>query len=710
VLSAAWQRFGEYLMAIHAVEEKRAGVTPTVIFRQQGLSAGIGSVWRTYLAGLKGKSPVFGPWLAFAALKDDEFAAQAPALAEKFRANADSAAPVHPLVAKLFEGEPPKTLKEVADRYGKLFGEVDKAYQTKRGEVVKASTHETAEVPALADADQESIRRLLYGDEAVAPIAKLNFVGEAGMRADRDRAKYLNKIADLKGNHPGAPARAMVLEDKPKPQDSFIFLRGDRTRRGPVAPRQFLSLLAGPEAKPFKDGSGRLELADDIVDPKNPLTSRVIVNRIWLNHFGQGLVGTPSDFGLRGDNPTHPELLDYLASSFMENGWSIKKLHRLMVLSSTYQQRSDENPAYATKDPSNNLLWKMNFRRLDFEAMRDTLLALSGSLDQTVGGRPVDIATDATHRTLYAAVDRLNLPGVFTTFDFAIPDLSSPRRNETTVPTQALYLMNSPFVIEQSKKLAAKPEIANAAAGEARLRTLYQIIYQRPPAAPDVKDGLAFVRLAENRKAAEIAAAPAWKYGMGVYDAKAHRLYPTVATKFNQDRWTLRETLPDKRSADVAVTAKGGETGLRQGALRRWTAPISGTFAIEGRARLQNAATPHGVRIRILQSSGKNPATELGTWEVRAQETTTDIEMVEVKAGETIDFLVETLSPSQEKFFWAPIVKRADMTKPEDSERKHQWTAESDFSGPPPPPLKGMTTWEKYSQVLLLTNELLYVR
>ena len=177
------------------------------------------------------------------------------------------------------------------------------------------------------------------------------------------------------------------------------------------------------------------------------------VNRVWLHHFGEGLVVTPGDFGVRTETPLHRELLDYLAASFMENGWSTKKLHRLILLSATYQQSSEASSRYVKADPDNRYLHHMNRRRLDFEAMRDTLLAVSGKLDLKMGGVPVDIVTEPfpPRRTIYGLIDRQNLPSLFRTFDFANPDTSNQGRFYTAVPQQALFMMNSPFVIEQAR-------------------------------------------------------------------------------------------------------------------------------------------------------------------------------------------------------------------------------------------------------------------
>src|SRR5207302_3388170 len=177
---------------------------------------------------------------------------------------------------------------------------------------------------------------------------------------------------------------------------------------GEEVPRQFLQVLSRETRRPFEHGSGRLELAQAIASTNNPLTARVLVNRVWMHHFGAALVRTPSDFGVRSDPPTHPELLDYLAARFMADGWSLKKLHRLIILSSTYQQSSDNNSQGAKIDPGNQFLWRMNRGRLDFEALRDTLLMVSGKIDLTPDGRPVDLTTEpfTTRRTLYGFVER----------------------------------------------------------------------------------------------------------------------------------------------------------------------------------------------------------------------------------------------------------------------------------------------------------------
>jgi mono/diheme cytochrome c family protein len=302
-------------------------------------------------------------------------------------------------------------------------------------------------------------------------------------------------VARLERTHPGAPARAMVLEDVLKPKDSPVFIRGEAGNKGPIVPRRFLEVLSGPNRPAYTNGSGRLQLAYAIANKDNPATARVLVNRLWLHHFGEGFVPTPDDFGTMSEPPSHPELLDYLASRFMEEGWSLKKMHRLIMLSSVYQESSVNNPRFAQIDPFNRLLWRANIRRLEFEALRDSLLAIGGALEKTMYGRPVDLTKEpySTRRTIYGFVDRSDVADVLINFDFAPPDLPSGRRHETTVPQQALFLMNSPLVVEQAKKLVTLNEFTSCQDDSERIKFLYERIYQRSPRPEETQLGLEFV-------------------------------------------------------------------------------------------------------------------------------------------------------------------------------------------------------------------------
>jgi len=293
-------------------------------------------------------------------------------------------------------------------------------------------------------------------------------------------------------NEPDAP---LLLADADPLVQPVVFVRGNPASRGPQVPRQFLAVLAGPDRTPFVRGSGRLELAEAIACETNPLTARVWVNRVWGYLFGQGLVTTPSDLGIRSDPPSHPELLDDLACRLMRDGWSTKGLIREMVHSRTYRQASDERQAGRTVDPENRLLWRANRRRLDLESLRDSLLAAAGRLDRTVGGPSIQITEPpfATRRSVYGFIDRQNLPGFFRTFDFASPDAHTPRRPLTTVPQQALYLMNSPFVIEQATHLANRPDVQQATDDSQRIAALFRATLGREPTGDETSSALDYL-------------------------------------------------------------------------------------------------------------------------------------------------------------------------------------------------------------------------
>jgi hypothetical protein len=398
------------------------------------------------------------------------------------------------LVAQVFAGEPPASLTDVAERYGRLFEAADRRWQ--------ASVRNVADGLTLAEADMEALCQVLFGQDSPGnfppEVMRPLFPASALMQLEPLQAE----IGRLDATDPGAPQRAMALVDSPQPKNSRVFIRGNPNRLGEEAPRQFLAILSGDKRDPFSRGSGRLELARAIASRDNPLTARVMVNRVWLHHFGVGLVTIPDDFGLRSDSPSHPELLDYLAWQLMQDGWSLKKLHRLLMLSSVYQQRSDDNLRYEKLDPDNRLLAKMNRHRLDFESMRDTLLSVAGNLDPSFEGRPVDLTKQqdrgygSRRRTVYGTIDRNNLPSLFRVFDFANPDLSTAQRNATTVPQQALFLLNSPFVMEQARITVNRTELQRLNDEAEWVRHLYQHAYQRDPSSKEIQRGLRFLRIA----------------------------------------------------------------------------------------------------------------------------------------------------------------------------------------------------------------------
>ena len=317
---------------------------------------------------------------------------------------------------------------------------------------------------------------------------------------DRNRKNSLRaKVAKHEATHPGAPPRAMSLIDKENIQDPQIMLRGNFGSRGPRVPRRFpVALLPkGKERTNFSQGSGRLELAGAILAPENPLTARVMVNRIWGHLFDQGLVRTPSDFGLMGAHPTHPELLDHLAIRFRNDGWSIKKIIRSIVLSKTYRQSSRPLPL---QDPENRWLSSMNRKRLSFEMMRDSMLQVSGDLDLSMGGPAQKLHQEpfSRRRAVYGHVDRQNLSPTLTSFDFANPNIHAPKRLKTTVPQQALFALNHPFVIARAEKLAnlalqhsSQNDPPNSSVES--IRFFYQKLLSRDPLPKEISTAQSFL-------------------------------------------------------------------------------------------------------------------------------------------------------------------------------------------------------------------------
>jgi len=308
---------------------------------------------------------------------------------------------------------------------------------------------------------------------------------------------------------PAAPAKAEVLLDKTSTMDYPVLLRGEAQNKGPETTRHFLSILSPDPKHPiaFRHGSGRLELAQAIASPGNPMTARVLVNRVWQQHFGTGFVTTPDDLGNQSAPPTDPELLDYLSTEFMNGGWSIKKLQRLIMLSNVYQEASTGNPQYADIDPDNKLQWRYNLRQLDFEQMHDSILAMSGTLDLTMGGRPVPIGSEgfATRRAVYAFIDRRNPAEIMTQFNFPNPSVPTGKRFLTQVPQQQLFLMNSPFVIETARKLTHTPDFLEQSTDELRVAKLYIDIFQRPPTPGEVKLCLRYIQSNPGGASAEVA-------------------------------------------------------------------------------------------------------------------------------------------------------------------------------------------------------------
>ena len=336
-------------------------------------------------------------------------------------------------------------------------------------------------------------------DHKYDPIATEDYYALAGVFASTSmqnrplaRLKAKPKKVDgkkKKKNTKPAPTETAHVIGEAKPRDLQVMIRGKVDNLGAKVPRGFLQVLFPGDRRAFSKGSGRRELADSIVDQDNPLTARVIVNRIWKQYFGRGLVDTPSNFGQLGERPTHPELLDDLAVRFMENGWSLKWLHRQIVLSKTYQRSSELSDSSAS-DPANKLLWRVPRRKLSVEAWRDAVLSVAGTLDLTADGtsmQPDD--PKQTKRTVYSSVSRFDLNPLLARFDFPDPNVHAATRSETDTPLQKLFLLNSRFVMAQAEHFAKRIGSTSQDASE-QVRMLYSIAFQRQPSADEHKEML----------------------------------------------------------------------------------------------------------------------------------------------------------------------------------------------------------------------------
>ncbi|MDE0124435.1 MAG: PSD1 and planctomycete cytochrome C domain-containing protein [Bryobacterales bacterium] len=321
----------------------------------------------------------------------------------------------------------------------------------------------------------------------------------------RERVEKLRRlVSELEESMPPEPPMAYaVAQGEGVPQ--HVFIRGSHNNPGPRVDKGFPEILAGEDQAPISSVSGRRELGEWLGSPNHPLTGRVIVNRIWQWHFGQGLVRTPNNFGLMGDRPTHPELLDYLAARFVNEGWSMKAMHRLIMLSGAYQMQSRVSDEAWTKDPSNHTWSRFNRRRLSVEEMRDSLLAVDGSIDLAMGGALTEsldsygfsnayVHPDETRRrTVYLPIYRNKMPTMLTLFDFADPSASIAVRPRTSIAPQGLYFMNSGFVHERAKALAGRLLRDGKLGKDRRVRQAYRIALSREPDATEVDEALDYM-------------------------------------------------------------------------------------------------------------------------------------------------------------------------------------------------------------------------
>jgi hypothetical protein len=430
--------------------------------------------------------------------------------------------------------------------------------------------------------------------------------------------------------HPGSPPRAMSLADRGKWSPAQVFVRGNPDNRGEAFDRQWLSCLGGGK---FPDGkSPRLSLAEKIADPANPLTSRVIVNRVWAWNFGTALAD-PGDFGMQQADPPLRPLLDWLSLRFIEQGGSLKKLQRLMLTSKAFRLEAEGPEVNRKIDESNTYFWKWNRRRVDFEAMRDRLLATAGTLDTSVvGGRSISLDNDSSdsRRSVYAFVDRYALPSTFVSFDLPHPDHHSPKRIETSVPQQALYFLNGPLVLRQAAKFAADPAFRNLPDDSARLRRVYEKIYQREPSAAETLDALKWLGSA-NSADYQPRLGGTWeiRHAPDTGEPPGEVLsFPLFAN----DVW---KTGPDLATAPIrwlSAGAGGGHVGAGQILVLRWRALGSGQVRMVGKIeRTQKGGVP--LAWEISNQTARQVLAPEGNAKIEGEWTT-------VVAGDTVDFLL----------------------------------------------------------------------
>jgi mono/diheme cytochrome c family protein len=298
--------------------------------------------------------------------------------------------------------------------------------------------------------------------------------------------------------------------DKPKAVDIALDLRGNPHAHGDIVPRGFVTVLGPSDKKPYTEGSGRLQLAEDII--ASPLASRVIVNRVWKWHFGTGIVNSADNFGKVGDPPSDPELLDYLAIKFRKDGMSLKKLQRTIMLSAVYQQSSKETPDEHVKDPLNRLYSHFSVQRLDAEQLRDSMLFVAGDLDKKgAGGPATELGLDNDRRTVYAKVSRFRIDSFLQAFDFPNPTFTAEQRFSTNVPVQRLYFMNNAWVYAQAGKLAER--VYDKGDDSARITEAYRLLYGRTPTPAELQAGLDFLKNTPEKPGYLVAQEPmtAWK-------------------------------------------------------------------------------------------------------------------------------------------------------------------------------------------------------
>ncbi|MGZ0165160.1 MAG: PSD1 and planctomycete cytochrome C domain-containing protein [Planctomycetales bacterium] len=706
IMKGARERAADYLLAVHNKRNHPSTENFMLLADKGGLIPAVVHRWEKYLKRARRENhPVWTLWHRFSDLPDDGFEVAAAELLQSLKQLGNTTNSPNGLVPAAFSGSRPKSMEEVAKTYGELLTKVDREWRALSGSE-SSSTAPTR----LANEDDEVLRQVLYGTGSPPMIPKQLGWGFLDLIPDRptqaEFKKLIGEVEKWSRTGPGAPPRAMVLVDSEVPYEPVVFQRGNPNREGRLVPRRIPGIIAEGDRPEFDNGSGRLELAKAIVDPANPLTARVFVNRIWKQHFGTGLVDTPSDFGLRSSSPTHPELLDWLASEFVSNGWSVKKLHRSIMNSAVYRQSTEPSTSSVERamkvDAANRLLWKFPRRRLDFESTRDSLLAVSGDLDQRIGGPPGNVLAGFTpRRTVYGFVNRMDLPGLMRAFDFPEPAATSPGRETTTIAPQALYFLNNDFVAECARRLLNRQDIAalkGPTSSMDRIHRIYRILFSR--AATD--DEIALGKLFLDRPASD-ASQPSktWSYGFGGVDEKSERVvgFQTL-THWTGSRWQAGPQLPDPKVGWVFHDKNGGHPASSDDrcAIRRWTAPVSGEIQIK--SRMKHLPEPgNGVRGRIVSSTKGI----IGEAKVDHSEAELNVSSMRIEPGDTIDFVADWQGHiTHDEHEWLITIQFNDSSGKLDATAVADWNAQREFVG------SVSDLWTDYVHALMMTNEFVF--
>lgn len=610
--------------------------------------------WRDTLKSKStSRDPVYAPWLAFAALPTGLFSKQA---AQTWQQLKSGDAQLNASLVAEFDKLTPDSLEQVASIYARIL----------------ANGKHDSELSSALD-------HCKVAAGSIYPL--LETTGQQHVR------KLRRELEGIKTDHPGAPPRAMAMIDLPSPREPRIFERGDPGRRGAQVPRQFLELIKGADRKPFSKGSGRLEMAQEIISKDNPLTARVWVNRVWGHVLGKHLVSTPSDFGLRSDRPSHPELLDHLAVNFIADNWSTKKLIRSILLSATYQQAVAVNP----DDPENLHYTHATRRRLDFESMRDSMLAVSGQLDRKQFGKPVQIHTVnySRRRTIYGHIERQNLPPVFRTFDFASPDVHVAKRPHTVVPQQALYMLNGQFVYDQAIALMNLPGMTALKSQEARVNFLYQKVLSRNPDNKELEEAIGFLN--------PVTMGGSWEFGFGHREKVGGQVKFTPFPHLAEKSWQVSPILPHPTLGWASLNRKGGHPGSGQThAILRWRAPADGKYDISSRISLPSPSSD-GIVLSLTTEPGKFRQ----SWTISpGNRVVAKAEPTELKKGETVFFIVAPgNTDAYDSFIWSPEIR--------DINTGENWHASTGFD-------EALITspdslFQQYAQALLAANEFVFL-